>query len=124
MFYAKRQPFAAHVVFSLYFYAFLLLVFCVSLSIAAVDVFLGGEGLNSARMDNILSLINLAACATYLYIATGTVYGARGVIRVIKVLALALTVAGILLYYRFVLFLITLMPRRAGNPKLQSCVLL
>jgi len=55
-----------------------------------------------------LSAINLAACATYLYIATGTVYRATGAIRVVKVLGLALFVAGILLGYRFVLFLITL----------------
>ena len=108
MFYRNRQPFVAHVVFSLHFYAFLLLLFCVSLAVVAVDVLLGGAGLNSPRMDNLLSLINLAACATYLYIATGTVYGASGAIRVIKVLALALAVAGILLGYRFVLFLVTL----------------
>ena len=108
MFYRNRQPFVAHAVFSLHFYAFLLLLFCVSLAVVAVDVLLGGAGLNSARMDNVLSLINLAACATYLYIATGTVYGASGAIRVIKVLALALAVAGILLGYRFVLFLVTL----------------
>jgi hypothetical protein len=59
-------------------------------------------------MDNILSVINLAACATYLYIATGTVYRASGAIRVIKVLALTLAVGGMVLGYRFVLFLITL----------------
>lgn len=108
MFYRNRQPFVAHVVFSLHFYAFLLLLFCGLLVVVAVDVLLGGAGLNSARMDNILSLINLAACATYLYIATGTVYGASGLIRGIKVLALALAVTGILLGYRFVLFLSTL----------------
>ncbi len=109
MFYRNRQPFVAHVVFSLYFYAFLLLQFCVLLAVAAVDVWLlSGAGLNSARMDNVLSLINLTACATYLYIATGTVYGASGLIRGINVLALAVAVFGILLGYRFVLFLITL----------------
>ena len=108
MFYRNRQPFVAHVVFSLYFYAFLLVLFCVSLSVAAVDLLLGGAGLNSARMDNILSLINLSASATYLYIATGTVYGARGASRGIKVVALAMAVTVILLGYRFVLFLITL----------------
>ena len=108
MFHRNRQPFVAHAVFSLHFYAFLLLVFCVSLAVAAVDVWLGGAGLNSPRMDHILSVINLAACATYLYVATGRVYSASGAIRVIKVLGLALFVAGILLGYRFVLFLITL----------------
>jgi hypothetical protein len=83
-------------------------VFCVSLAIVAANLLLGGAGLTSARMDNILTVINLAACGTYLYVAAGTVYGAKGVIRVGKVFALALAVAGILLGYRFALFLITL----------------
>jgi len=108
MFYRDRQPFVAHVVFSLHLYTFLLLLFCVALAIAAVDVLFGGAGLHSARMDNILSVMNLAACATYLYIATGTVYRASGAIRVIKVLALTLAVGGMVLGYRFVIFLITL----------------
>lgn len=108
LFYRNRQPFGAHVVFSLHFYAFLLLLFCVSLAVVAINVLLGGAGLNSARMDNVLSLINLVACATYLYVATGTAYDANGAIRVIKTLALALAVAGILLGYRFALFLLTL----------------
>jgi hypothetical protein len=108
LFYRNRQPFCAHVVFSLHFYAFLLLLFCVSLAVVAINVLLGGAGLNSARMDNVLSLINLVACATYLYVATGTAYDANGAIRVIKTLAFALAVAGILLGYRFALFLLTL----------------
>jgi hypothetical protein len=108
LFARNRQPFVAHVVFALHFYAFLLLLLCVALVVVAVDVWWGGAGLTSARMDNLLSLINLAVCALYLYSATGTVYGARGVMRVIKGCALALAVAGILLSYRFVLLLITL----------------
>ncbi len=108
MFYQSHQPFVAHVVFSLYFFTFLQLLFCVLLIVAAVDVLFGGAGLISARMDNILSLINLAACAIYLYIATGTVYGSRGLIRVVKVLVLAAAIFGILLGYRFALFLGTL----------------
>jgi hypothetical protein len=108
LFARNRQPFVAHVVFALHFYGFLLLLFCVALVVVAVDVLLGGAGLHSARMDNMLSLINLAVCALYLYSATGTVYGARGAMRVIKVLVLAVAVTGILLGYRFVLLLITL----------------
>ncbi len=108
MFYRARQPFVAHIVFSLHLYAFLLVLFCVSLAVAAVDVMFGGAGLDSARMDNILSVFNLAACTTYLYIATGRVYGAGRMIRVIKVAVLAPAVASILLGYRFTVFLITL----------------
>jgi hypothetical protein len=56
------------------------------------DVLLGGAGLNSPRMDNVLTAINLVACAVYLYLATGPVYGASGPIRVVQALALALSV--------------------------------
>jgi hypothetical protein len=55
-----------------------------------------------------LSVINLLACVTYLYIATGTVYGARGAMRVLQAAGLTLAVACIVLGYRFVLLLITL----------------
>jgi hypothetical protein len=108
LFYRSRQPFVAHAVFSLHFYSFLLLLFCVLLAVAAINVLLGGAGLNSPGMDATLTLINLAACAAYLYAATGTVYGARGALRVVKALALSLAVTGILLGYRFLLFLFTL----------------
>jgi len=108
MFYRNRQPFGAHVVFALHFYAFLLLLFCASLAVAALEVFSGGAGLNAAWMDTVLSSINLAACATYLYVATGRVYGARGAMRILKVTVLAPAVTGILLGYRFALFLMTL----------------
>ena len=89
LFYHSRQPVFAHVVFSLYFYAFLLLVFCVSLAVAAVEQLLGGGGLSSARMDNILTAVNLVACAVYLYVATGRVYRAAGLMRILKVVTLA-----------------------------------
>jgi hypothetical protein len=107
-FHRRHQPFAAHVVFALHLYSFLLLLFCFSLAIAAVDVMFGGTGLNSPLLDNILSLFNLVACAIYLHVATGTFYGATGVGRVIKSIALAAAVAAIVLGYRFVIFLITL----------------
>jgi hypothetical protein len=108
VFYGTRQPFATHVTFSLHFYAFLLLLFCVSLAVSAVDVLRGGAGLESARLDNILSVINFAAAAIYLYIAAGAVYGTRRAMRVVRVLALTAGTAVIFLGYRFLLFLITL----------------
>lgn len=108
LFHRDRQPFVAHVVFSFHLYAFLLLLFCVSMAIAAVEILFGGAGLNSARVDSILSIVNLAACAVYLYTATGTVYRARGAVRIVKVLALTLLAGGMVPGYRFVIFLITL----------------
>ncbi|MFN8008006.1 MAG: DUF3667 domain-containing protein [Terriglobia bacterium] len=108
LFFKKRQPFVAHVVFSLHFYAFLLLLFCASLAVAGVSVLFGGEGLNSSGMDKVLSIFIMGSSAVYLYLAAGTVYGASGGIRLFKVILLALAAAVILLGYRFVLFLITL----------------
>jgi len=108
LFYRSRQPFVAHVVFALHVSAFLLLLFSVLLAVAAVDVLFGGTGLNSARTDHLLSAVNLGACATYLYIAIGKVYAASGAARIVKVAALTLAVASIVLGYRFALLLITL----------------
>ncbi|HEV7667975.1 MAG TPA: DUF3667 domain-containing protein [Thermoanaerobaculia bacterium] len=107
-FYRDRRPFLTHVVFAFHLYAFLLLLFCVSLGIAALDVGLGGGGLRSSRLDNVLSIVNLTGCAAYLYLSMGTVYGTRGVPRLLKAIALALAVGGIVLGYRFALLLITL----------------
>ena len=45
LFRASRRPFAAHLVFALHFYAFLLLLFCAALLVAAGDTLLGGGGL-------------------------------------------------------------------------------
>lgn len=108
LFRRSGRPFAAHLVFALHFYAFLLLLFCCALVVAAGDAFFGGDGLQSDRVDHVLSLLLLATCAAYLYVATGQVFGASGVARVLKVAALTVSVAAIVLGYRFALFLITL----------------
>lgn len=108
LFYKNSRPFVAHLVFALYFYAFLLILFCAILALAGVQHLLGGAGLNAPGVDNILTIVNLAACALYLYKATTAVYGASGKARIIKVLLLTLTVEAILLGYRFLMFLLTL----------------
>jgi hypothetical protein len=107
-FLGKQRPFATHVVFSLHFHAFLLLLFCLALAIAAAGVLLGGPGLESARVDNVLTAINVVACTVYLYVATGAVYASTGAGRVLKAFALALAVGAIVLGYRFLVFLFTL----------------
>lgn len=103
-----RKAFMVHVTFALHLYTFLLLLFCVALLAASASAVLGWGGLDSPRVDTVLSVLNLAACALYLYLAIGRVYGARGNARVMLALALATAVAAIVLGYRFVLFLITL----------------
>jgi hypothetical protein len=108
VFYRTGRPFATHLVFSLHFYAFLLLLFCVSLGLSGLNVWLGGPSLAAPGVDNVLTVINLVACAGYLYVAASPVYSAAGAMRIIKALALALAVGFIVLGYRFVIFLITL----------------
>jgi len=99
VFHRDRRPFATHLAFSLHLYALLLLLFCVALAVAAVDVLFGGAGLTSARMDNALTVVNLAACATYLYIAIGRVYRTHRALRLVKAVAPAVAVGCLVLGY-------------------------
>ena len=108
MFFRERRPFMAHLVFSLHHYTFLLLLFCVALLAARLSAALGGGGLDSPRVDNVLTVVNLLACGLYLFAAIGPVYRASGAMRVAQAFVLTLAVGLIVLGYRFVLFLITL----------------
>ena len=89
-------------------YAFLLLLFCVATMVPPVELWLGGAGFASERLDDGISIALLLTCGWYLHIATGTVYGSHGASRVLKVVALTVAIASIILGYRFVLLLITL----------------
>jgi hypothetical protein len=111
VFWRSRRPFVGHLVFSLHLYAFLLLLFCVSLAVVGSSMLFGGPGLESQTFDRVLSILEVLVCAIYLYIAVGSVYGARGAFRVLKVVALASAVCAIFLAYRvalmFLAFFIT-----------------
>ena len=76
-----HRPFIAHVVFSLHFCAFLLLLFCIALVAVGADEMSGGEGLKSETQDHVLSISLLVASAAYLYIGNGYFPGATGAIR-------------------------------------------
>jgi Protein of unknown function (DUF3667) len=108
VFFRERRPFMTHVAFSLHLYTFLLLLFCIALLAAKLSALLGLGGLDAPRVDNVLSVANLLACAAYIYLAMGPVYGSASSLRATRAIALALAVAAIVLGYRFVLFLITL----------------
>jgi len=108
VFFSSRRPFSIHVAFALHLYAFLLLLFCVALGIAALDVASGGGGLASASIDNLLTAIILACSTAYLYLASGRVYGVAGWGRVARSLLLALAVGVIVVGYRFAIFVVTL----------------
>ncbi len=107
-FFRERRPFMTHVAFALHLYTFLLLLFCVALLAAKFSALLGFGGLDAPVVDNTLSVANVIACAAYVYLAIGPVYGATGTMRAFSAVLLTLAVAAIVLGYRFVLFLITL----------------
>jgi hypothetical protein len=75
---------------------------------AQIGALVGLGGLDSAPVDTVLSVINLAACALYVYLAIGPVYRASGAMRAIQACVLAIAVGSIVLGYRFAVFLITL----------------
>jgi hypothetical protein len=104
----SRQPFVAHFVFSLHFFAFVLLLFCVELLIGAADAYFGGGGLASRPVDITLSIVTMLACAAYLHVASGVFYRAKGVMRVARAAILAVALGVLVVGYRFLMFLITL----------------
>lgn len=103
-----RHPFAAHAVFSLHLYAFLLLLFCVVTTVEAVNLSRGGGPAASQNLDYALSIGLVVACAAYLYFAIGVVYGGSRTARLLRAIALSAGAAAIVLGYRFALLLITL----------------
>lgn len=108
VFCGKRIPFVGHIVFSLHFYTFLLLLFCVALTVVGASLLTGGAGLNSESFDHLLSMVEVTVSGLYLLVAAGTVYKERGASRVLKALVLVTVTIGIVLGYRFALLLITL----------------
>jgi uncharacterized protein DUF3667 len=105
LFLRRRMPVAAHAVFALHLYAFLLLLMSAG---TAVEALFGGPTSMPAWLDPVVSIALLAACAAYLYRAVGAVYATRGARRLLEVIVLAVGVAALVLGYRFALFVLTL----------------
>jgi hypothetical protein len=91
-------PVAAHAVFALHLYAFLLLLLCVG---TGVEAWFGGPAAMATWGDPVVSIALLAACAAYLYAADGAQ-------RAFEVATLTVGVATLVLGYRFALFVLTL----------------
>jgi hypothetical protein len=104
----RGRPLVVHVVFALHFYAFVLLLLCIATTIPAISVWFGGAGLESETLDHAIFIGLLLVSAVYLYLSASAVYGDRGVVLVVKTVALTVAVAVVLLGYRFMLLLITL----------------
>jgi len=108
VFYRRGVPFVGHIVFSLHFYTFLLLLFCVTLTVVGANILTGGGGLHSESFDHVLSAVEVTVAGVYLFFAAGKVYKERGASQVFKALLLVSVTVGIVLGYRFALLLITL----------------
>jgi Protein of unknown function (DUF3667) len=108
LFRKQPQPFAAHVVFSLHFHAFLLVLMSVALTLPAVDLLAGGVGLGSQLLDDSIGVGLLVLCAIYLFFAMKPVYGDSGVRRIFKTATLVVAAVVIFLGYRFTLLILTL----------------
>ncbi|MGZ5155759.1 MAG: DUF3667 domain-containing protein [Caldimonas sp.] len=108
VFVGRGRRFMEHLAFSLHLYAFLMLLFSCAVLVAKVDMWFGGAGLASNRVDNAVSGFNLAACGAYVYLALGPAYGSTGPARWIQALALTVAAPVVVLGYRFAIFLITL----------------
>lgn len=108
LFHSSGRPSVTHVAFSLHFHAFMLLALSLAVMIPAIDVLLGGHGLQSRILDNTIAVALLLAFASYLYLSAQVVYRATGAMRILKTVLLMIASAVIMLGYRFAIFLITL----------------
>lgn len=108
LFAGSHRPFVTHLIFALHLLAFLLVCSCVLLLFTALITALGGAGLRSLFVDWGLFVVLIAVIATYLYVATGVVYEARGWVRALKVAVLTVVIAAAVPGYRFLIFLVTL----------------
>ena len=104
----SRKPFAAHAVFSLHLYAFMLLMFCAGMLVLAAPLLWSVSQSTADTIDGVLSIALVCICAAYLYAATGAVYGDRPAVRALKCAALAVGAAVIVLGYRFLLLVLTI----------------
>lgn len=108
----QHHPFAAHAVFSLHFYAFVLLILTAGSLVPAAGMPFGFERSANQRLDAVLSIALTLASAVYLYIAIGVVYGGTQIGRVLRAAALTIAATAIVLGYRFALLLLTLFTTR------------
>lgn len=108
VFHARRRPFAAHVVFSLHLYAYLLILLSIGTAVPVAWRMIDRSDASARVVDTVLSIGLLILCAVYLYSAIGQVYGGGRGRRAVSAAALSVATAVTALGYRFALFLITL----------------
>jgi hypothetical protein len=115
LYWRSRRHYVEHLVFSLHFYSFFLLM------VPALITFLGvvaragaraGLDARTALTDNFVSLLMLVACAAYLLPALRRVYAQNRLLTAAKGLLLLAGLLVVLQIYRFFLFFATLYASR------------
>ncbi|HEV7902359.1 MAG TPA: DUF3667 domain-containing protein [Pyrinomonadaceae bacterium] len=105
-----RRYYVEHLVFSLHFFAFLLLLLAGLHALMFVGwrirrVF--GFDLSSLQNDDFATLLMLSLCGTYLFFALRRAYGQGRTRTALKCLALTLCIIAVIQLYRFILFFTT-----------------
>jgi len=108
VFWRQPRPFAVYVVFSLHFYSFQLLLYCLPAAAIATRALLGGGGALSPLADNVVSVTLATLLASYLYLAIRRVFRSRRVIGLVQTLLLTALQFACFLAYRFALVPITI----------------
>lgn len=108
IFWKKKRPFAVHVVFSLHFFAFVLLVYSLPAAGIAVANIVAKQAHWSPLIDDILTVAILILLGGFLYHAIKSVYDARGIAGGVQTLLLTVAYMLCFLGYRFALVPITL----------------
>jgi len=106
----RRRPLPplAHATFAVHTYVFVLMLLCAASLAAGIDRLVGGPALQSPTFDHTLSVVALAACGLYLYLAIRRVYPGKRAWTTLQALMLTLALALIFMAYRFMLLPITL----------------
>jgi len=104
----RKKPFAVHVVFSVHFFAYILLVYSLLAAGIAIATVVTEQAHWSQMIDNILTVAILTSLASFLYVAIHRVYQTLGVARVVQTLLLIAVYILCFLGYRFALVPITL----------------
>lgn len=110
LYWRTRRYYLEHLVFSLHFYAFLLLLIAgmhAALYVAWRVRHLFSTNLSVLQHDGFVSLLMLLLCGTYLFPALRRTYGQGKIWTALKCLLLAVAIFGVIHVYRFILFFTT-----------------
>lgn len=111
LFVDRRMVTAAHLVFAVHYYAFLMVVLAALFPVFSVlfaVLYLVGLPLHPGVLDGVVTAIEAALCAIYLAAAIGEVYHAGRIRRWLSAGVLTVATLYILYVYRFLLLVVTL----------------